>query len=387
MPLERLHAKIASGELALDEAQLKAAERLDALARALEDRPIPQAGPGLLSRFIGRKAAPPAMPKGVYIHGDVGRGKSMLMDLFFDAAPDLPKRRVHFHPFMRGVHKRLHELRQHGGKADPLRRLASELAPSHRLLCFDEFHVVNIADAMILGRLFEGLFAEGVVVVATSNWPPRRLYEGGLNRDRFTPFIDLLLEKVDVVGLDGPIDYRLNRLGDAPVYLHPDDEAARARLRSVFLTLADGDEGAPTALAVDSRTLPVPRAAGGVAAFDFADLCEQPLGAADYLALTERFHSVILEGVPLLTPDRRNEARRFMTLVDAFYERKVMLFLSAEAPPDELHPEGDGAFEFRRTVSRLMEMQSRDYLEACRQRPTGTDSPSFLPYALTCDLS
>lgn len=389
MPVSRLQERIDRGELVFDPMQLAAAERLEALAEALANyRPEPpKPAGGLLARLTrGKEPAPPA-PKGLYIHGDVGRGKSMLMDLFYAGAPVEKKRRVHFHEFMLEVQKRLHAMRQAGGREDPLKQLAAELATEHLLLCFDEFHVVNIADAMILGRLFEGLFERGVVVVATSNWPPRRLYENGLNRDRFLPFIDLLLSRVEVVALEGPVDYRLKRLRDMPVYHHPPGAETTARLEQVFRILTDGEAGGPETLEVGTRRVPVPRAADGVAWLDFADLCEQPLGAADYLALTERYHTLILEGVPLLTPDRRNEARRFMTLVDALYERRTMLFAAAEAPPERLYPEGEGAFEFQRTVSRLMEMQSSAYLEACRDRRPDRLPKSFAPFALTSDLT
>jgi cell division protein ZapE len=311
----------------------------------------------------------------------------MLMDLFF-AAVDVPKkRRVHFHAFMLEVHQRLHQLRQGGGKGEPLQALAAAIAEETRLLCFDEFHVVNIADAMILGRLFEGLFDAGVVVVATSNWPPERLYEDGLNRQRFLPFIALLQERMDVIELEGPTDYRLERLRELPVYYYPLGLAATRALDGIFKALAEGAEPAPGEIEVGSRKLRVPMAAGGVARFGFADLCAQPLGPADYLALAARFHSLVLDDVPLLTPDRRNEARRFMTLIDALYESRVMLFLAAAAPATELYPEGDGAFEFQRTVSRLMEMQSADWLEACLNRETDGPAPTLETFALTSDLT
>ncbi|MEK0082598.1 cell division protein ZapE [Benzoatithermus flavus] len=390
MPLQRLQARIASGELRADPLQLAAAERLDRLARELASwRPAARSsgGSSLLGLFVRRSEPEPPAPKGVYLHGDVGRGKSMLMDLFYEAAPTEPKRRVHFHAFMLEVQRRLHALRQDGNRPDPLKVLAAELAKESRLLCFDEFHVVNIADAMVLGRLFEGLFEQGVVVVATSNWPPRRLYENGLNRDRFLPFIDLLLRKVDVVALEGPVDYRLQRLRDMPVYHHPLGAEATARLEQVFRTLADGEEPKAEEISVGTRRLVVPKAADGVAWLEFADLCERALGAADYLALTERYHTLILNGVPLLTPDKRNEARRFMTLVDALYERRAMLFVAAEAPPERLYASGDGAFEFQRTVSRLMEMQSTDYLETCRDRRPDQLPATFSPFALTSDLT
>jgi cell division protein ZapE len=389
MPLADLKQKVERGELSFDPLQRAAAAKLEALAAALpEMNGEPESKtPRLLARLTRSHESRRQPPKGLYIHGGVGRGKSMLMDLFFAAAPIAAKRRVHFHEFMLEVQKRLHVLRQESPRQDPLRTVADELAKGCMLLCFDEFHVVNIADAMILARLFEGLFANRVVVVATSNWPPRRLYEGGLNRDRFLPFIDLLLKHVGVIALEGAVDYRLTRLRDAPVYHHPVDEAADAKLEQAFVLLADGADGAPECVEVGSRTLDVPRAANGVAVFDFDALCKRPLGAADYLALTERYSTLIVRGVPIFAPDKRNEARRFMTLVDALYERRMMLFISAEAPPDELHPAGDGAFEFQRTASRLMEMQTTAYLESCRDRRPEALPRTFVPFALTNDLS
>jgi cell division protein ZapE len=385
MPLARLERRIAGGELEPDPRQRAAMERLDRLARELRATAPPAPRPrGLLGR-LGRGAAPPA-PRGVYLHGDVGRGKSMLMDLFLEAAPITAKRRVHFHAFMLEVQRRLAELRRQGNLGDPLGAIAGEIAATTRLLCFDELQVTDIADAMILGRLFEALLAAGVVLVATSNWPPGRLYEGGLNRDRFLPFIELLLARLDVVALDGPVDYRLRRLEGVPVYLAPLGPETEARLARILTVLTDGMPLRPETLEVQGRRLEVPRAAGGLAAFPFRALCERPLGAADYLALTERYHSLVLEGVPVLSPDRRNEARRLVTLVDALYERRVMLILTAEAEPERLYPEGDGAFEFRRTVSRLIEMQSRDWLERCRDRRPADLPASFAPFALTSDL-
>ena len=388
MPLERLKSLIESGDLHLDPAQTAIAERLDELARSLAAAPAPAAPmrPGLFGKWGKSSPQPPAGPKGLYIHGGVGRGKSMLMDLFYDAVEVPKKRRVHFHAFMLEVHRRLHGLRQRGGKGEPLQTLAAAIASETRLLCFDEFHVVNIADAMILGRLFEGLFDAGVVVVATSNWPPDRLYEDGLNRQRFLPFIALLKERMEVLELHGPTDYRLDRLRELPVYHYPLGPVATRALDGIFAALADGAEAAPTELEVGSRKLRVPLAAGGVARFGFADLCAQPLGPADYLALAGRFHSLVLDDVPLLTPDRRNEARRFITLIDALYESRVMLFLAAAASAGELYPTGDGAFEFQRTVSRLMEMQSADWLETCRDRKTDGTAPELDGFALTSGL-
>jgi cell division protein ZapE len=372
------------GNLRPDPAQLHVVERLAALADALVDYApaVPQSAwlDRLRSR-VGRRSEP---PRGHYIHGPVGRGKSMLMDLFFAVAPTEAKRRVHFHAFMLEVHARLNEERRRAGpRQDPLARLADALVEHASLLCFDEFHVQNIAGAMILGRLFEALLERGTVVVLTSNFPPDRLYRGGLNRDRFLPFIALLEERLEVTALDGARDYRLGGLGDAVGYHHPLGPATDAKLAHAFTRLTGGAPAAPEMLEVGSRRLEVPKAAAGVAWFDFEALCEQPLGAADYLALTRRYHTLVLSGVRRLTPDKRNQARRFVTLVDALYDRRVNLIIGAEAAPDELYPEGDGAFEFRRTVSRLAEMQSRAYIES---PPLAGERPDFTPFALTNDL-
>ena len=389
MPLERFQALIDAGHIILDPVQRDAAERLDTLARTLEQQPVLAAEPqrGLLGRLLGRMPENVLGTRGIYLHGGVGRGKSMLMDLFHGAVRIEHKRRVHFHAFMIDVHQRLHSLRQSSGKSEPLQALAQSIATETRLLCFDEFHVVNIADAMILGRLFEGLFNAGVVVVATSNWPPNRLYEDGLNRQRFLPFIELLKERMDVLELDGPVDYRLERLRDLPVYHYPLGPVAERALDGIFKALAEGVEPAPGEVEVGTRRLRVPLEAGGVARFSFDDLCAQPLGPADYLELGRRYHSIVLDAVPLLTPDKRNEARRFMTLIDALYESKVMLFLAAADSAPDLYPSGDGAFEFQRTVSRLMEMQSKDWLEACRERNIDELQASLETFSLTSDLN
>jgi cell division protein ZapE len=387
-PAAAYQARLAEGVLSDDPAQHQAIEQLETLRRALRAyRPPPPMGrrraPGLLARLgLGKKPVIEP-PRGLYLHGPVGRGKSMLMDLFFDTAPVEAKRRVHFHEFMLEIQARLAERRrQHGAEREPLGPLAAEVAAEAWLLCFDEFQVHDIADAMILGRLFEALLDQGVVVVATSNLAPDQLYEGGLNRDRVLPFIRLLEQRLDVIALAGATDYRMARLSREPVYHWPLGPSTDAALEQAFAILTDAAAGSVAELEVGSRRLAVPRAARGVAWFDFETLCEQPLGAADYLALTEHYHTVILAGVPQLTPDKRNEARRFVTLVDAFYDRRIKLVVGAAVAPAELYPAGEGTFEFRRTVSRLTEMQSSAYLAA----PPLRGGAEFVPFALTTDL-
>ena len=378
------HAERARGGLQPDPAQALVVERLAALADLLVDYTPAVARPVWLDRLRGRPGRRPRPPRGRYIHGPVGRGKSMLMDLFFEAVPVAARRRVHFDAFMLDVHARLAVQRRQADPAQgPLTQLAEALIEEAWLLAFDEFQVQNIADAMILGRLFEALLERGAVVVLTSNFAPERLYEGGLNRHRFLPFIALLEARLEVIALDGARDYRLERLRDVPTYHQPLGPETDARLEQAFAALTDGAAGTPEAIAVGSRRLEVPRAAKGVAWFDFEALCEQPLGAADYLALTNRYHTLLLSGVPRLTPDRRNQARRFVTLVDALYDRRINLIIGAAAAPAELYPAGDGAFEFRRTVSRLAEMQSRAYVET---PPLTGDHAHFTPFALTTDI-
>ena len=355
-------ALVAAGELRPDAAQLAVVDRLDALAAALV---APVARPGLLARWRG--AAPVAAPKGLYIWGGVGRGKSMLMDLFYSHADVAPKRRVHFHEFMLEVHGLLHAERQKGGP-DPIPPVAAQIAAGARLLAFDEMQVKDIADAAILSRLFTALFGHGVTIVTTSNRVPTDLYKDGLNRQLFLPFIALIQEKCAVITLDGPTDYRLERLGGAATWHVPADAAATAAMSETFFRLTDypvEDRAAvPTeTLAVPGgRTLFVPKSLKGVAVFSFARLCRKPLGAADYLAIARHYHTVFIVGVPMMGPENRNEAVRFITLIDALYEYKVKLVASAEAAPAALYPVGDGAFEFDRTVSRLMEMQSAAYM-------------------------
>ncbi|HEX7006058.1 MAG TPA: cell division protein ZapE [Alphaproteobacteria bacterium] len=364
-PLHAYRALRHTGTLTADPAQELAAEKLQSLHNALAGYQPAANGRGWAERFgLARREMP---PQGLYIAGPVGRGKSMLMDLFFEAAPVAMKRRVHFHEFMLEVHDRLHARRKsRQGKArgdDMIGPVAAAIAAESWLLCFDEFQVTNIADAMILGRLFEALFQAGVVVVATSNVAPDDLYKDGLQRELFLPFIALIREKLDLLLLDGGVDHRLARLKGTTVYHVPPGPAANAALDRAFAELTDGAAGAPATLRVQGRILTVPCAARGVARFDFASLCEAALGAADYLALATHYHTVILSDIPLLPPERRNEARRFATLIDALYEHRVNLVCSAAAEPGALCTEGPMAEEFKRTASRLVEMRSADYMD------------------------
>ena len=361
-PLARYRALVAQGKVRPDAAQARVAERLDALHHMLGGYRPNNHPPGWRSLLkLDRRREP---PRGLYIHGSVGRGKSMLMDLFFGGAPVERKRRVHFHAFMAEVHARLHERRQStkGQQADPLIHVAAEIADSAWLLCFDEFVVNNIADAMILGRLFQTLVELGVVFVATSNFAPDELYKDGLQRDRFEPFIELIKREVDVIGLDGTVDYRMARLAGRPVYHTPLGQVADHALAQAWADLTDDAACKVEAVEVLGRTVEVPCAAKGVARFTFDELCARPLGASDYLALAARYHTLIISDVPQLGSALHNEARRFITLIDELYESKTKLVMAAAAPPEQLYPDGTGAFEFRRTISRLMEMQSADYL-------------------------
>jgi len=360
---------IAAGEIAGDPAQELAAEKLQSLHNALRNY-RPSAGIGGWKARLGLARRNEDPPQGLYIFGPVGRGKSMLMDLFFDSAPVTAKRRVHFNAFMLDVHDRLHRIRTgargESRKADLIAPLADEIAEAAWLLCFDEFQVTNIADAMILGRLFEALFERGVVVVATSNTAPDDLYAGGLQRDRFLPFIAILKARLDLLMLDGGRDYRLDRIEGRPVFHTPLGAEATAALEQVFADLTDDATGAPRTFDVQGRDLTVHRAAKGVAFFSFAELCERPLGAADYLEIARRFHTVIVDGIPVFDADRRNESRRFMTFIDSLYEARTRLFCAAAAAPPNLQRDGRHATEFERTSSRLIEMQGDDYVTAAR---------------------
>ncbi len=361
-PLAQYYQKIDAGDLQPDTEQARVAEKLDALYYIILHNPSRGKG-GFIKRLFGSVQD----IRGLYLWGGVGRGKSMLMDMFYDSVPDeIPKRRVHFHEFMVAVHDYMHEARQNGDAGKALLKYAAQIAKEARLLCFDEFHVTDIADAMILGRLFTALFQEGVVVVATSNWPPDNLYEGGLQRDLFLPFIALLKERLEALEINGDVDYRLQCLSNTGVYFTPLGHGARQQAGEVFTRLTDGAHPYDEILTVKGRDIHVEIVAKGVARFTFAQLCEQPHGAEDYLTVAKTYHTVFLEGVPKLGYDRRNEAKRLMTLVDALYEQGTKLVVTADALPDKLYQGRDHGFEFQRTVSRLMEMQGDDYLSMKR---------------------
>lgn len=354
--LKRYEERVALGEIEADGAQRAVAQRLDALAQRLRRR---SARPGLLAGLWRRGQSEEV--KGLYIHGSVGRGKTMLMDLFFEEAAETAKQRAHFHEFMADVHERIGEARALI-PGDPIPHVAGAIAKEARLLCFDELHVTDIADAMILGRLFQGLFAAGTVIVATSNAHPGQLYKNGLNRQLFLPFIDLLQRHMDVVALDADKDYRLDKLSGAALYFWPADDTARAALDLHWDRLTGRHPGKAQVIDFKGRKLVVPLASMGVARFSFEDLCDRPLGSLDYLHIAHAFHTVLIDGIPLLTPERRDVARRFINLIDTLYDNRVSLIASAAAEPAALYPAGSGADLFERTASRLMEMRSEGYI-------------------------
>ena len=368
-PLAAYEALVAAGEIRSDPIQAEAMRRLQALSDDLVDYAEQMGRTGWRAR-LGFGGAKRPKPKGLYFWGGVGRGKTMLMDLFFAHTPvdAEAKKHVHFHAFMQEVHKRLHAFReaQKAGKVpesrDAVEALSKVIVDRAWLLCFDEFHVTDIADAMILGRLFETLFERGVVVVATSNRHPKDLYKDGLQRDRFLPFIDIFMEKMEVAELDNGTDYRLERLQSMDVYVTPTGAEASAKMERAFDELAVGLPVVERKLPVNGREVHLPRTAEGVAFASFAELCGKPLGPGDYLAFAEFFHTLVLTDIPRMGPAKRDQAKRFVTLIDALYDAKVKLVCSADAGPTELYTEGDGAFEFERTTSRLIEMQSPEYM-------------------------
>lgn len=361
--LERYESRIARGLITADAAQAEAARLLDALTVSLETS---KPG-GLFSK--------PEKVRGLYLWGGVGRGKSMLMDMFFDAAPVEAKQRVHFHAFMRDAHDFLGEWRKLSeadrkrspyrvkrAGDDPIAPAAKKIASEARLLCFDEFQVTQIADAMILSRLFEALFERGVTVVATSNRVPSDLYMHGISRELFLPFIDLLQEQCDVFELASERDYRLERLIEKPVWHSPLGAVAKAAMDDAWQRLTLNAAPRPSEVVVKGRRVPVPASAAGIARFTFDDLCAKPLGSLDYLAIAAEYHTIMIDEIPTLSRANKNEAARFVSLIDALYEGRVNLVASAAAEPEQLYPEGDGSFEFQRTASRLHEMRSTDYL-------------------------
>ncbi len=365
MPAYR--ARVAAGAIVSDPAQASAAERLqDLWAKLRGYNPYPKKPPnGWVGRLLHRKQVDEVQdhPNGLYIVGEVGRGKSMLMDLFFEAADVPRKKRIHFHEFMQDAHRRFHAIkRANPSVADPIPALADEIAEEAALLCFDEFQVHDIVDAMILGRLFEALFARLVVVVATSNTLPDDLYKGKPGRDAFLPFIALLKKNLDVLVLDAERDYRRERLHGLACWHVPAGRSADDALDRIFNELAAGAPARAESIIVTGRTLPVPLAAAQTARFDFQALCGVPLGPGDYLALATHYHNLLIDGIPRLSPDNFDEARRFVTLIDALYEHRVKLYASAAARPDDLYRAGEGAKIFERTASRLEEMQSEEYL-------------------------
>lgn len=357
----RYQGLIDRGELNPDEDQKNAARRLARLQTELEAAP-PRGS--IIWRAFGKRPEP---PKGVYMWGGVGRGKSMLMNLFYDNLRIKEKRRAHFHEFMIDVHARIREQRKLE-LGDPIVPVAKALASGIRFLAFDEMVINNSADAAIMSRLFTALIDAGVAIVITSNRPPEDLYKDGLNREHFLPFIDLLNDRLDVVSLNGPTDYRRQRLGDMTLWLTPNGAATTDALRQAFFQLTDFSPddsekvGSETLAVPGGRSLFVPKSFKGVAVFSFKRLCGEPRGAQDYLTIARHYHTVLIVGIPLLTRENRNEAARFVILIDALYEYKVKLLAGADAQPDMLYPEGDGSFEFERTASRLIEMQSEEYL-------------------------
>ncbi len=362
-PLALYRARIAAGALAADPAQEDAALRLDRLAVELAASaatvPPSVSRSGFRLRFGRRAEQAASRPRGLYIVGAVGRGKSMLMDLFFEAAPIDRKRRIHFHRFMQEAHAAMHAARQRGG--DPIPPLADAVARDGALLCFDEFQINDIADALILGRLFEALFARGVVVVATSNVRPERLFQDRPGADAFKPFIAILLRHVDVLELRAARDYRRERRIEGETWHAPADARADRRMDDAFALLTEGETVGEKTLPVFGRGVIVPRAAAGVARFDFDELCARPLGPGDFLAIAQNFHTLLIDRIPRLGAENIDRARRFVTLVDALYEARVKLVASADTLPDRIYERGDEAFLFERAASRLAEMQSAEY--------------------------
>ena len=363
-PLHKYREMIASGELNDDVAQRLALEKLQVLHQRLIDYD-PWKGKRVGRGFFGwRRKETKKGPQisGLYMFGGVGRGKSMLMDLFYDCSTVKKKRRVHFHAFMQEAHAGIHAARQ-AGDDDPVKTVAKDIAGGATLLCFDEMQITDITDAMIVGRLFEKLFKRGVIVVTTSNRHPDDLYKDGLNRQIFLPFIAILKEKLDIHLLESPTDYRQERLKGMEVYHAPLGDDARSRMDAAWSELTGDHPGDPLVLQVTGRDVTIPRFHNGVGRASFHDLCAKPLGAADYLTIAGALKTLMLDDIPALGINNNNEAKRFVTLIDALYEAKTRLICSAAAEPEALYPEGKGAFEFERTASRLSEMRSAEWAE------------------------
>lgn len=362
-PLLEYRDQIELGKIRPDQTQALAVEKLQSLHNALKAYEPKTGEQGWKERF-GLTRGRAVAPQGLYFYGGVGRGKSMLMDLFFEEAPLENKRRVHFHSFMQEVHTRMAGFRAADIKvADPLNAVADAIAKGATLLCLDELQITDITDAMIVGRLFESMFKSGVVVVATSNRPPRDLYKDGLQRDQFVPFIGLIESKMDLLALDGPTDYRLEHMRLLDVYLTPNNNEAQKKLEAAFIRLTHGHKSHPAVISVQGRKVEIPKAVEGVAMVGFNDICGRPLGAGDYIEISRRYHTIIMSDIPVMNGEMKDVARRFITLVDALYEGHVKLICSADALPDALYLDGEGSFEFERTSSRLMEMQSDSYME------------------------
>lgn len=349
------HELAARGDVRCDPAQLAAVAPLARIQADLEITSERRGGG--IAGWLNR--AKPATPEGVYLWGGVGTGKSMLMDLFFDSTDIHRKRRVHFHAFMQEIHDAIHVARQNGTN-DPIAPVANAVAADARLLCFDEMQITDITDAMIVGRLFEALFQAGTTIVATSNRVPDTLYQNGLNRQLFLPFIDLIKDRMTVHHLKSETDYRQDRLRGQQTWFHPLGDASTASLDAIWSDLTSGTD-APLTLRVKSRDVTLPHSKNGLARTSFADLCEAPLGPGDYLAIAGAFRLLILDDIPKMSRARNNEAKRFVTLIDTLYEAKTQLICSAAAEPEQLYEQGAGAFEFERTASRLREMQSADW--------------------------
>lgn len=371
---EQLKSLTASGALQVDSAQMDVAKSLDRVLASLKEK-RPAAKASALGWLFASKKKTSEGIRGLYIHGSVGRGKTMLMDMFYGMAPCQKKRRAHFHEFMADVHNRIaaHRRKLKDGEtkqADPMPPVAAALYEEAELLCFDEFTVTDIADAMILSRLFSELFARGCVLVATSNVEPDNLYKNGLNRGLFLPFLDLLKKHVEIATLDSPTDYRMEKLNSQPVYLTPIDERTDMAMDASWVQVLHGRKAQPLDIPMKGRAIHVPLAVDRLARFSFADLCDKPLGAADFLAVAERFDTIFLDHLPMLGAEKRNQIKRFIILIDTLYDHGVRLYVSAAAMPEDLLVEKKGTegFEFDRTASRLFEMRSAEYLAAHREK-------------------